>query len=187
VARRRGAAHALAGLRGERAPLLATVAFAWSDAGLDALFAVEAEPPLALASAPAWANDCVEIFAASAGSPWRYLEVVADAAGGLYTARVTNPDASRATWRLRVGPPPPGLTAAVYGEGEPARRRSWRARLRIPWEALGIVARPGARLRANAFRIARGRATRHLALSPTFRADPPDFHVPDRFATLVLT
>ena len=42
----------------------------------------------------------------------------------------------------------------------------------------------GEERRGNATRVARGRATRYLALSPTLRASPPDFHVPTRFARL---
>lgn len=137
-------------------------------------------------ASPAWANDCVEAFLATEAVPWRYLEVVLDAAGGIYAARVENPDASRATWRLTPQEPPEGLIAEARGEGEPRARARWSARLAIPWDAVGVGPRAGVALRGNFFRIARGRATRHLALSPTRRADPPEFHVPTRFTRLVL-
>jgi hypothetical protein len=78
----------------------------------------------------------------------------------------------------------------VAAWGGPADARAawsrWGCRVRVPWSAWpgGRPPADGEERRANATRIARGRTTRFLALSPTGRADPPDFHVPSRFARL---
>jgi hypothetical protein len=173
-------------LRGAPAPLPATAALSWSAAALEIAFEVGAEPPLLVDRSPAWANDCVEAFLAPDETPWEYLELVLDAAGGGYAARVHNPDGDRATWKLQPTEPPQGLVARVRGEGSPEARTRWSATLSVPWSAIGVVPSRGARLRGNLFRIARGRSTRHLALSPTFRTDPPEFHVPSAFATIEL-
>lgn len=138
-------------------------------------------------ASPAWANDCVEAFLAAPGAPRRYLEIVLDAGGGLYAARVSNPDESRATWRVDVHEPPPGLRARVAGEGAPEERTRWTGALAIPWSAVGVAPVPDARLLGNFFRIARGASVHHLALSSTHRDAPPEFHVPSRFAELVLS
>jgi hypothetical protein len=173
-------------LSGEPAPLAVTAALSWNDTALEIAFEAEAEPPLLVDRTPAWANDCVEAFLAPDATPSDYLELVLDAAGGRYAARVHNPDGSRATWVLRPMEPPPGLVTRTGGEGPPEARATWSASLSVPWSAIGIFPSGGARLRGNLFRIARGRSTRHMALSPTFRTDPPEFHVPSAFATLEL-
>ncbi len=173
----------------------ARVALAATPESLHALFVVEAEPPLALSAGdlgPVFEDDCVELFVASPDDPSVYTEIVVSAAGARYGAEVVNPDGSRETWRLRAGVLPYGLRVAVAGEPEgsaPSAYRRWRAAISVPWSSLpagGSAPRPGEERRLNAFRIARGRTTRHLALSPTFRASPPDFHVPARFARGVL-
>jgi hypothetical protein len=186
VPREAAATHSLGSLRGEAPPLPASVALSWSPDALHLAFEVASEPPLVVHASPAWANDCVEAFLSFPEAPWHYLELVLDAAGGTYAARVENPDGSRATWRLAPQEPPPGVLLVAEGGGEPKTRRRWRGRITVPWDVLERSPGPGLSIRANAFRIARGGTTRFLALSPTFRVSPPDFHVPDRFAELVL-
>lgn len=178
--------HDLLGLRGEPSRLPGRAALGWSPEALTIVFEVEAEPPLVVDAASPFANDCVEAFLATPDEPWRYLELVVDAAGAVYAARVTNPDESRATWRVAPVEPPEGTAVAVRGDGPPRERKRWSASLSIPWPAIGVVPAPGAALRANLFRIGRGRGVRHLALSPPRRDAPPDFHVPSRFARLLL-
>lgn len=64
-------------------------------------------------------------------------------------------------------------------------RRVWRAVMRIPFTALGVVPRAGDRWRANLFRIGRiDGERRYLAFAPT-GTPAPDFHVPARFVPLV--
>ena len=170
------------------------VAFAASTRTLVVLFEVEAEPPLRVAApdgGTVYEDECVEVFVADPGDPAFYREVVVSPAGARYGAEVRNPDESRETWTLRPGRLPAGLEVEVSGEpaGDvPSRWDRWRCRIVLPWRSLstsGSLPTPGSERRLNAFRIARGRTTRYLALSPTLRASPPDFHVPSRFARLL--
>ncbi len=168
-----------------------TVAFAASPSALLALFTAVSEPPLRVLvpdGGPVHEDECVELFVADPLDPTAYREIVVNPAGARYGALVANPDDSRATWSLLPGRLPEGLRIEVTGEprGAPVREwRLWTCRLRIPWRSLsasGASPLEGEERRLNAFRIARGAVTRHLALSPTLRAGPPDFHVPSRFA-----
>jgi hypothetical protein len=167
------------------------VALAASPRALVVLFEADAEPPLRVTSpagGPAYDDECVEIFVADPGDPAAYREIVVNPAGARYGAEVRNPDGSRATWSLAPGRLPAGLAVDVSGEPAefpPGAWTRWRCRLEVPWGSLsaaGLPPSPGEERRLNAFRIARGRTTRFQALSPTFRASPPDFHVPSRFA-----
>lgn len=186
--------HPLGGLSGEppdersaRAALLGGVRH------LHVLFEVSSEPPLRLHArhphAEVWDDDCVELFWADAAEPSRYLEVVVNAEGTLYTARVANPHASRETWHIVRGVPVPGLKLRVEGdppESLPTGWHRWRCWLSVPWGSLNPPLsrpRPGDERRGNLTRIARGRHVRFESLVPTGRATPPDFHVPSAFAT----
>ncbi len=172
----------------------AAVALVASPTALHVLFEVASEPPLRVAAAdggPVWQDDCVELFVGRPEAPFSYREIVVNPAGSRYGADVFNPEESRATWRLVAGRLPDGLSVAVAGEPAsrpPSEWRRWSCRMLLPWRSLsacGTPPRPGEERRLNGYRIARGRTTRHLALSPTLRADPPDFHVPSRFARAV--
>ena len=62
---------------------------------------------------------------------------------------------------------------------------SWSAEWAIPFASLGVAApRAGDRWRANFFRIDQAHGGEYSAWSATL-ADPPDFHLPDRFGLLV--
>jgi hypothetical protein len=63
-----------------------------------------------------------------------------------------------------------------------ARPGRWSALLTIPLAALCAGPIPG-RWRANFYRIDRGATDEFTAWSPTF-AEPPDFHLPERFGIL---
>ncbi len=171
-----------------------SVVFVASPAALYALFEAASEPPLRVVApegGPVYEDECVELFLASPEEPFAYSEIVVNPAGALYGAEVQNPDESRTTWTLVPGPIPEGISVEVAGEpaGQPPSEWTrWSCRLSIPWRSLsgtGQPPAPGEERRLNAYRIARGASTRHLALSPTFRAAPPDFHVPSRFARAV--
>lgn len=157
------------------------------------LFESTAEPPLTLERGDGeevFRDECVELFLASPDEPFAYDEFVVNPSGRLYTARIVNPDDSRETWTVSRGAPPPGVSIDVTGEPKtrPASEWTrWSCRLSVPWSSLapGRAPAPGEERRGNATRIARGRSTRYLALSPTLRATPPDFHVPSRFARFI--
>ncbi|HVO50557.1 MAG TPA: carbohydrate-binding family 9-like protein [Thermoanaerobaculia bacterium] len=184
-------AHVLADVGGGAGPAArTTVRLGFTADAFFALFEAPAEPPLTLTRASGgevFLDECVEVFLASPGTPSLYQEIVVSPAGALYGARVRNPDDSRATWQLAPGEGLAGVSAEVSGvpRGKaPSEWNHWRCLLRIPWASLPGGRPPGAReeRRGNAYRIARGRTTRFLALSPTLRDRPPDFHVPTRFA-----
>jgi hypothetical protein len=185
--------HELVDVGGGPGPAAATtVRFGFTSAAFLALFEAPAEPPLVVgqpAGGEVFRDECVELFLSSPGTPSLYQEIVVNPAGALYGARVRNPDDSRATWQLAPGEGLAGVSASVSGtpEGRPATEwRRWSCLLRIPWASLPGGRAPEGReeRRGNATRVARGRTTRYLALSPTLRHRPPDFHVPSRFARL---
>jgi len=60
----------------------------------------------------------------------------------------------------------------------------WSASLRIPLGPL-CTGTPPALWRANFYRIDRGAVDEYSAWAPPF-ADPPDFHLPERFGVLKL-
>lgn len=190
----RAPAHPLGDVGGGPGPpARTTVRFGATREALLALFEAPAEPPLAVtraAGGEVFRDECVELFVSSPDTPSLYQEIVVNPAGAVYGARVRNPDDSRATWQLAPGEGVTGVRVEVSGEPRdrpPTHWTAWRCRLRLPWTSLpgGLPPADGEERRANATRIARGRTTRYLALSPTLRSNPPDFHVPSRFARLV--
>lgn len=169
------------------------VRFAATEEAFVVLFESTAEPPLTIERGDGeevFRDECVEIFLATAANPTVYDELVANPRGCLYTARIDNPDGSRATWVVSSGAPRTGISIDVEGSpasAAPKEWTTWKCRLVVPWTSLssGLPPAPGEQRRGNAYRIARGRSTRFLALSPTRRSDPPDFHVPSLFARFV--
>ena len=166
------------------------VALAWNDEALALGARVIASPPLRLGvttpNGPVYEDECVELFLSRPGEPARYLEVVANALGVVYAARILNPEASRASWEVERGVDVPGLRVSVRGDArEPSGFGTWEVTIEVPWEAAGGIPSAGEARAGNVMRIARGATTRFEALSPTFRSDPPDFHVPTCFARIV--
>ncbi len=186
-------AHRLLDLDGGPGPEPSSaVRFAYTKDAFLAQFEIATEPPILVARASGeevFRDECAELFLASPDEPARYQELVANAAGALYVARVFNPGESRESWELRPGECLPGVAVAASGGPGPDRRlwTRWTCRFRVPWSAWPSSRTPaaGEERRANATRTARGRTTRYAALAPTLRTDPPDFHVPSRFARLV--
>jgi hypothetical protein len=187
-------AHVLGDVTGGPGPAApTTVRFGFTASSFLVLFDAPAEPPLVVTNAgggEVFRDECVEVFLSSAGTPSLYQEIVVNPAGALYGARVANPDDSRATWQLAAGEGLAGVAATISGDpaGQPPSEWvRWRCLLLVPWTSLpgGRPPADGEERRGNATRIARGRTTRFLALSPTLRGRPPDFHVPSRFARLV--
>jgi hypothetical protein len=182
--------HDLVGLSGDELAAPSRAALAWDGRHLAARVLVESQPPLRVRvvtpHGPVFEDECVELFVGSAQDPTRYLEVVVNPLGVAYVARVVNPNGSRASWLLTPGVRVAGLVVSAYGEPHaPEAFRRWSATIEVPWHAVGGPPEPGEERRANVTRIGRGRITRFEALSPTFRAAPPDFHVPAAFARLV--
>ncbi len=130
--------------------------------------------------APLWEEDVCEVFLApEEASPRLYFEVEISPLGTLFDARVESPERARSSMRVDASWDCPGLSARV--DVRPGR---WSASLTIPLAPLC-----GRRIppiwRANFYRIDRGAPDEFTAWSPTF-ADPPDFHVPERFGILRL-
>ncbi|MGZ5428651.1 MAG: carbohydrate-binding family 9-like protein [Thermoanaerobaculia bacterium] len=179
---------------GAPAPSLATtVRFASTREAFIVLFEAAADPPLTVQRGndeDVFLDECVELFLASPLEPTAYEEIVVNPRGACYAAHIVNPDESRETWKVSRGHASAAISIDV--RGDPAARPAaewmrWSCRLAVPWVSLpsGRAPAEGEERRGNAYRIARGRTTRYLALSPTLRSSPPDFHVPSRFARLV--
>jgi hypothetical protein len=128
--------------------------------------------------APLYEEDVYEVFVSAQETPRVYYEFEINPLGTLFDARVTSPDGRRATMTVDTSWDAPGLRARAGVRGG-----SWWARFSIPLAA--IDASGAARLRGNFYRIDRGAKDEHTGWSPTL-ADPPDFHVPDRFGVLEL-
>ncbi len=133
--------------------------------------------------APLWTEDVCEVFLAPEDShaPRRYYELEVNPLGTLFDARVDSPDGKRATMMVDPSWDCAGLAARAQ-----SRPGHWSASLTIPLAALCEEPIP-VRWRANFFRIDRGETAgdEFTAWSPTF-ADPPDFHIPERFGLLHL-
>jgi hypothetical protein len=128
--------------------------------------------------APLWQEDVFEVFLAPGDSaPRRYFELEVNPLGTLFDARVDSPEGVRASMRVDTSWDCPGLTARVT-----TRPDRWSALLTIPLGPLSDGEIP-ATWRANFYRIDRGAKDEFTAWSPTF-AEPPDFHVPERFGIL---
>jgi len=130
--------------------------------------------------APLWEEDVCEIFLAPDGdSPRCYFELEINPLGTLFDARVESPELVRSSKRVDTSWDCPGLSSRVA-----VRPGLWSASLTIPLAPL-CGGRIPSTWRANFFRIDRGAEDEFTAWSPTF-ADPPDFHVPERFGLLRL-
>lgn len=140
-------------------------------------------------NAPIYDEEVVEMFLSPGAEPTRYVELEANPRGAWFEARIDSPDRQRRTMRVDRDWVCAGWQRAVRVRGDLARRDNqhvwWCAEWAIPFAALGSAPpRPGERWRANFYRIDRAGDGQFSAWSPTL-ADPPDFHVPDRFGHLV--
>lgn len=131
---------------------------------------------------PLWKEDVFEVFIA----PERrreYFELELSPLGARFDARISSAGGTRATMRtdLSWSCPWRGL---VRRDGVGGRWRT-RASLEVPFD--GLEAEPphsGAVWWVNFYRIDRSpEGDEYSAWAPTF-ADPPDFHLPDRFGEL---
>lgn len=130
--------------------------------------------------APLWEEDVCEVFLApEEASPRLYFELEVSPLGMLFDARVESPELARSSMRVDVSWDCPGLSARVA-----VRPGRWSALLTIPLAPL-CGGRIPSTWRANFYRIDRNARDEYTAWSPTF-AEPPDFHVPERFGILKL-
>ncbi|MFY9551191.1 MAG: carbohydrate-binding family 9-like protein [Thermoanaerobaculia bacterium] len=127
--------------------------------------------------APLWTGDVCEVFLAPEEPARVYYELEVNPLGALFDARVESPELSRATMRVETAWDCRGLSGRV--SRRPGR---WSALLTIPLGSL-CAGEPPPCWRANFYRIDRGARDEYSAWSPTF-ADPPDFHLPERFGIL---
>jgi cellulose/xylan binding protein with CBM9 domain len=127
--------------------------------------------------APLWREDVFEIFLSPAEPPRTYFEFEVNPLGTLFDARIESPNLRRQDMRVATEWDCDGFSARVT-----VRPGTWSASIRIPLEPL-CAGSPPERWRANFYRIDRGSRDEYSAWSPTF-ADPPDFHVPERFGVL---
>lgn len=140
-------------------------------------------------NAPIYDDEVVEAFLAPGRAPEPYFELETNPLGAWFEARIESPNRQRRTMRVDRHWVCAGWQRAVRVRGDLAQRDGrhvwWCAEWAIPFAALGAAPPgPGERWRANFFRIDRAGDGQFSAWSPTF-ADPPDFHVPDRFGWLV--
>jgi hypothetical protein len=127
-----------------------------------------------------WEEDVFEVFLAPGSeAPRVYFELEVNPLGALFDARVDSPELRRASMRVDTSWDCPGLTARAA-----AREGRWSAVLTIPLAPLCGGEIPTT-WRANFYRVDRGARDEFTAWSPTL-ADPPDFHVPERFGILRL-
>ncbi len=129
--------------------------------------------------APLWEEDVFEVFLSPEDPARLYYEFEVNPLGALFDARILSPDLGRATMQVETAWDCDGFEARV-SRGP----RRWSASLRIPLGTLCAGAIPR-RWRANFYRIDRSEKDEYSAWSPTF-SDPPDFHVPARFGSLIL-
>jgi hypothetical protein len=137
---------------------------------------------------PIYDEEVVEAFLAPGADPRRYLELETSPRGAWFEASVESPTGRRDGMRVDRDWRCTGWERAVRVNGTLDRRDDvdvgWSAEWAIPFASLGAASpRPGARWRANFHRIDREGRGQFSAWSPTL-ADPPDFHVPDRFGWL---
>lgn len=138
---------------------------------------------------PIYNGEVVEVFLATGDDVRRYFEFEVSPANVLFDATVVN---RRPEGKMTVDMAwnAPGLRSAVRVNGTLNRRgdrdRRWTVELAIPFDDLGLPrpVQPGDAWRINFYRIDRGTPEEFSAWSPTL-ADPPNFHVPDRFGRLV--
>lgn len=138
---------------------------------------------------PIYEEEVVEAFLAPGEDPRRYFELEANPCGAWFEARVESPQGERRGMRVDRDWVCAGWQRAVQVRGTLERRddvdAGWSVEWAIPFAALGVAPpAPGARWRANFFRIDQAGGGEYSAWSPTY-ADPPDFHVPARLGVLV--
>lgn len=140
-------------------------------------------------NAPIYTEEVVEAFIAPGDDVTRYYELESSPRNAWFEARVTSPQRGRRGMVVDTSWVCEGWERAVRVRGTLDRRDDfdswWSVEWGIPFRSLATQApRPGDRWRANFYRIDAAQGGQFSAWSPTL-ADPPDFHVPDRFGVIV--
>lgn len=156
--------------------------FAWSTAGLYALFELEGAGLHVDRSRPAdqerdklYQEDCVEIFLGhDAADPKRYAEIEIGPFGHWFDLEI-RPGASDTGWS----------SGLVIGTTQDPRARRATIEAKIGAKEILAALRPGARLPLGLYRMEGAAPRNYLAWSPTLTRKP-NFHVPDRFGVLVV-
>lgn len=133
-------------------------------------------------------EEVVEAFLAPHGDPRRYFELESSPRGAYFEAIIDNPDGQRRSMRTDLDWVCVGWQRAIRVRGTLDVRDDvddgWSVEWAIPFAALGAAPpRPGARWRANFYRIDQWNGGEYSAWSPTL-ADPPEYHAPDRLGVL---
>jgi alpha-galactosidase len=134
--------------------------------------------------APLWKEDVLEAFLSPA-DPAVYFEIEVSPLGTMFDARIVSPFGDRATMRVDQHWTCIGAWNAVMREYDDGAF-SFRTVLSLPFSSLDRNAPAvGEQWRANFYRIDRSPAgDEYTAWRPTYR-NPPDFHVPVAFGTLM--
>jgi len=137
-------------------------------------------------NAPLYEEDVVEAFLAPGADRRHYFELETSPRNAWFEARIESPDSRRDTMRVDRDWICADFAHAVRVTGRRSDGdESWSAEWSIPFASLSVPApRTGDRWRANFYRIDQAHGGEYSAWSPTL-ADPPDFHLPDRFGVLV--
>ena len=130
--------------------------------------------------APLWTEDVCEVFLSPDETVRVYYEFEVNPLGTRFDARVESPDLRRATMIVDTDWTCEGFSARVT-----RRPGLWSASLTIPLASMCRGVGPPRVWRANFYRVDRGARDEFSAWSPT-HADPPDFHIPERFGILQL-
>lgn len=132
-----------------------------------------------------WREDVVEVFL-QPGRPDTYFEFEASPNGSLFDARIRFPGPTRDTMTVDTGWDCPGFHSWIRRTADQAGRGLLEILLTIPFSSMGgAPPRLGDAWRGNLYRIDRSsRGDLFAAWSPTL-TPRPDFHVPERFGTIV--
>jgi hypothetical protein len=171
-------------------PRLSTSVAAWfDDEALSILFSSSddhEQATLFAHDAPLYEEDVVEIFI-TPGALTRYYELEVSPRATVFDASVDSPDLDRRTMHVDRAWTCEGLMPAVRKVTESHGTSTVDTIVRIPFAAFGRTApEHGETWRVNFFRIDRHpeKGDEFSAWQPTMK-NPPDFHVPAAFGTLL--
>lgn len=137
---------------------------------------------------PIFEEECCEAFLCPAGDLKSYFEINVSPLNVTFDALIVAP--ARTSGKSATGWTCEGLRTAVVVDGtlnlRTERDRGWSAEMAIPFKSLDRpTPKVGEQWRANLYRIDRSpEPVEFQAWSPTLH-DPADFHIPERFGTII--